>query len=743
MRDLPSASGTTDEDFGASTFTPHARAQRVETTDLPKAKRLQKPAKAAETDLWGDALRVKPALSWRMVTLGPQSHHTMRELVEETKVLAASGTRGVPPSVEEGPIRRWIGRYELLQRLARGGMATVFLGRATGSAGFEKRVAIKVIHPFLADDPELIEMFLDEGRIASQIHSPHVVAILDLGEDRGDYYIVMELVEGTTLSALLRALRGAGARLPLPLILQILADACEGLRAAHELRDPAGNLYGLIHRDVTPQNLMIDRDGWVKLADFGIMKAKGRRSHTREGQLRGKLPYMSPEQAQALPLAPSSDIFALGVILWELCTGERLFGADREAEILARVIACRRPPLAELRPDLPPEIEALLANTLTKEPGDRFPSAEAMLVELRRLLRRFAGEEEPRGALAALIRGHFGAQEKYRHAATQASAPGGSTPAVAAASEEQTRPELVVHDTMRDADGAPRPGQTGPALVTPSGRPGGAAAVGDETKPDALAAASAPGGAPSAGSVLSRASDELTTPGGGLAALSGSSARLATRAAEPSPLEREDERARRRRRRRPWALWLGLPLVGAIVGVTALIAVGELQGATRGEEPRRPSQLATAAEAPRPEVVAAPVVDEVRWTLNTEPPGASVAILGLPPELQAEVERRLAGAVTPVEVMLPRSDERALTLVLRLDGHEERSEVLLPLASENLYRPLRPLPSTSPPETEAPTRRPPRLTNRATRPAKEPLGALDLREPTFESPPRRKPHEGE
>jgi hypothetical protein len=141
--------------------------------------------------------------------------------------------------------------------------------------------------------------------------------------------------------------------------------------------------------------------------------------------------------------------------------------------------------------------------------------------------------------------------------------------------------------------------------------------------------------------------------------------------------------------------------------------------------------------------VAASVVDEVRWTLNTEPPGASVAILGLPPELQAEVEQRLAGAVTPVEVMLPRSDERALTLVLRLDGHEERSEVLLPLASENLYRTLRPLPSTSPPETEAPTRRPPRLTNRATRPAKEPLGALDLREPTFESPPRRKPHEGE
>jgi hypothetical protein len=654
----------------------------------------------------------------------------MRELVEETKVLAASGTRGVPPSVEEGPIRRWIGRYELLQRLARGGMATVFLGRATGSAGFEKRVAIKVIHPFLAEDPELIDMFLDEGRIASQIHSPHVVAILDLGEDRGDYYIVMELVEGTTLSALLRALRGAGARLPLPLILQILADACEGLRAAHELRDPEGNLYGLIHRDVTPQNLMIDRDGWVKLADFGIMKAKGRRSHTREGQLRGKLPYMSPEQAQALPLAPSSDIFALGVILWELCTGERLFGADREAEILARVIACRRPPLAELRPDLPPEIEALLANTLTKEPGDRFPSAEAMLVELRRLLRRFAGEEEPRGALAALIRGHFGEQEKYRHATTQASAPGGSTPAVAAASEEQTRPELVVHDTMRDPDGA--------------GRPGGAA-VGDETKPEALAAASAPGGAPSAtsGFFSEGASDELTTPGGGRAALSGSSARLATRAAEPSPLEREDERARRRPRRRPWALWLGLPLVGAIVAVTALIAVGELQGATRGEEPRRPPPLATAAEAPLPEVVAASVVDEVRWTLNTEPPGASVAILGLPPELQAEVEQRLAGAVTPVEVMLPRSDERALTLVLRLDGHEERSEVLLPLASENLYRTLRPLPSTSPPETEAPTRRPPRLTNRATRPAKEPLGALDLREPTFESPPRRKPHEGE
>ena len=296
----------------------------------------------------------------------------------ETKVLPRGSADVVaappapPPSPPQpaadagGPLQR-IGRYEVVQRLGHGGMATVYLARATGSAGFERVVAVKVIHPHLAAEQEFVDMFLDEARIAAKIHSPHVAGILDLGEDAGFYYMVLEYIDGETLSALLRQLRPGDQRLPLAAALQILADACEGLVAVHNLRDPDGRPYGLVHRDMSPQNLIITFDGWTKIVDFGLVKATGlRNSHT--GHLRGKLAYMAPEQVKGRALSARTDLFALGVILWEMLTGRRLFAGEGDAETLDNVVRCEVPPLAEVRPDLPPGVDALLRRALAREP---------------------------------------------------------------------------------------------------------------------------------------------------------------------------------------------------------------------------------------------------------------------------------------------------------------------------------------------------------------------------------------
>ncbi|MBC8072826.1 MAG: serine/threonine protein kinase, partial [Deltaproteobacteria bacterium] len=218
----------------------------------------------------------------------------------ETKVVGVrSKTLRTGPAVSADglPRERLVGRYELLHRLGHGGMATVFLGRAVGTAGFEKLVAVKLIHPHLANEPDFVEMFLDEARIAARIRHPNVVEILDLGREDDQFFMVMEYVEGDTLASLLKELRKAGELLPVSAVLQIIADACEGLAAAHDLVDPDGVPYHLVHRDVSPHNLLVGLDGRAQVMDFGIMKAAGKRSTTLTGQLRGKLPYMSPEQA--------------------------------------------------------------------------------------------------------------------------------------------------------------------------------------------------------------------------------------------------------------------------------------------------------------------------------------------------------------------------------------------------------------------------------------------------------------
>src|SRR5690606_35659581 len=284
-----------------------------------------------------------------------------------------------------------VGRYALLRRLAHGGMATVYLGRVSGTAGFEKVVAVKLIHPHLAEEPDFLEMFLDEARIAAKIQHPHVVEILDLGEDQGTHYMAMAWVEGETLSALVRALRPG--TLPLAVTFRIVSDTLIGLAAAHGLSDETGRPLGLVHRDVSPQNLLISMAGWVKVTDFGIMKAAGRSGRTRTGELRGKVAYVSPEQARREYVDARSDLSAVGVLLWELLTGDRLFARATEAATLERVIACEVPELpadvfADVEPTIVASVRALVKRSLGALPKERFDNARGMLDAAQSILRQ-------------------------------------------------------------------------------------------------------------------------------------------------------------------------------------------------------------------------------------------------------------------------------------------------------------------------------------------------------------------
>ena len=237
--------------------------------------------------------------------------------------------------------RQVVDRYELIGELASGGMATVYLARITGVGGFQRFVALKRLHPHLALDAEFIEMFLDEARLAAGIHHTNVVPILEVNANQAiGYYLVMEYIEGDTLARVLARAAQLGQRVPLPMVLRIALDLLAGLHAAHELRDGSGQPVNLVHRDVSPQNVLVGFDGIARITDFGVARAGSRLSATRVGQLKGKIAYMAPEQAQgADEVDRRADLFSAGIVIWEALAARRLFKAENEAATLARVMA--------------------------------------------------------------------------------------------------------------------------------------------------------------------------------------------------------------------------------------------------------------------------------------------------------------------------------------------------------------------------------------------------------------------
>src|SRR6188768_3051817 len=279
-----------------------------------------------------------------------------------------------------------LGRYELLLPIAKGGMAEVWAARLHGTRGFQKVVAIKTILPGAIDDARMEEMFLVEAELASKIHHPNVVATLDLGEHDGLLYLVMEWVDGESLKLLMSKAATLGG-VPLPIGVNLIGQACQGLYAAHSLRDDEGSLLGVVHRDVSPHNLLVTFTGTAKVVDFGIAKATSQASSTEAGEVKGKFAYMAPEQVRAQPVDARTDLFALGILLYQITTGKHPFRGENPAETLGNICSERGPiPPSAFVPDYPEELEAVVMKALEKEPNRRFSSANEMLSALEKAM---------------------------------------------------------------------------------------------------------------------------------------------------------------------------------------------------------------------------------------------------------------------------------------------------------------------------------------------------------------------
>jgi TonB family protein len=299
-----------------------------------------------------------------------------------------AATQRIPVFREEGgdqPGERF-GQYTLLERIATGGMAEVWKARMRGVEGFQKTVAIKRILPHMTDNAEFVGMFIDEAKLAAQLSHPNIVHIYDLGKLGRDYYIAMEYVDGKDLRSLLNSARRKGLQLPLGLGLLIASRVASALDYAHRKRDFEDREIGLVHRDVSPQNVLLTGEGDVKLCDFGIAKAVSKAGQTQMGALKGKLQYMSPEQAWGRPVDARSDLFSLGAVLFEMVTGERLFNGESEISVLESVRQGLTRTPRQVDPTIPREVDEIVARALAIEPKDRFQSAGEMKQRLEAAL---------------------------------------------------------------------------------------------------------------------------------------------------------------------------------------------------------------------------------------------------------------------------------------------------------------------------------------------------------------------
>ncbi len=326
------------------------------------------------------------------------------------------------PSLSDGSLRR-VGRYELIAEIAKGGMATVLLGRLAGAGGFQRLYAIKLMHRHLVQDTTFIEMLHDEARIAARIHHPNVVPIVDVGESREHgHFLAMDYIEGFPLWDLLEVLPEPGAQ-RWRICNRVILDALFGLECAHQLTDDDGNPLHVVHRDVSPQNILVGVDGIGRVADFGIAKAAARISTTRAGQVKGKLSYMAPEQAKAGALDARTDVFAMGIVLWEVLTAQRLFRRDSDADTYARVLQAVIPSVRTIVPSVPIDLDGICAQALDRDISGRFRTAGEMAQVFEHAARAGGLLAETR-EVGAFIRSAFAAQLATRREAIRAAASG-------------------------------------------------------------------------------------------------------------------------------------------------------------------------------------------------------------------------------------------------------------------------------------------------------------------------------
>jgi serine/threonine protein kinase len=309
----------------------------------------------------------------------------------------------------------FLGRYRVVDEIGVGGMASVHLARMDGPGGFQKWVAIKRIHPHLVEDESFVNMFLDEARVAARISHPNVATVFELGKHEDTYWIAMEYLHGEPLREVMRRTEEIGQPMPPEIACRVIADAAEGLHSAHELLGKNGEKMGLVHRDVTPHNLFVTYDGSTKVVDFGIAKFSSRMANTRAGTLKGKLAYMSPEQVAGEPIDRRTDVFAIGVVLWELTTGQRLFRMESDLDTLAKVQECNVPRPSTIVRGYPIDLEKIVMKALAKTKNERYRTARELSRALQSLLMRrglFIASDE----VAAYMVSVFGERIQKREA---------------------------------------------------------------------------------------------------------------------------------------------------------------------------------------------------------------------------------------------------------------------------------------------------------------------------------------
>ncbi len=296
--------------------------------------------------------------------------------------------------------------YELISKLAEGGMAELFLARATGAGGMERHVVLKRIAREHATDTAYVQMFLDEARLAAQLHHPNIAQVYDVGRLGASYFFTMEYVHGVTVHALIARSVEHRQQLPIGAVLAVIAGTAAGLAHAHERTGPRGKSLGIIHRDISPSNLIVSHLGHVKVVDFGVAKAAGR-PETRAGEIKGKVGYLSPEQCQLKKLDHRSDLYSLGVVGWEMLTAKRLWRRESRFATIAAIASEVAPPPSIYRDDLPAEVDQLIHKLLAPEPADRFQTAAEVFDAVEMVARSTHANTSP-NSLATLLRELFG-----------------------------------------------------------------------------------------------------------------------------------------------------------------------------------------------------------------------------------------------------------------------------------------------------------------------------------------------
>lgn len=304
-------------------------------------------------------------------------------------------------------------RYKVLEKIASGGMAEVFRAESAGLEGFKKTVAIKRVLPHLSEKKQFIGMFLDEARLSAHLSHSNCVQVFDIGVGDNTYFIVMEFVDGADLKAIIELSRKTGQPLQYEIAAMICVRICEGLAYAHELKDGRNKTLGIVHRDMSPPNVLITRHGEVKIVDFGLAKANSQLEHSEPGIIKGKFSYLSPEAALGQPIDHRTDIFAVGIILWEMLAGRRLFQGESDLETVRQVQAARVPDIKQFNPYVTPELEAVLARALARDPLQRYQRARDLGQDLNSMLFR-AGRAVSSFDIAQLVEPLVAARENAR-----------------------------------------------------------------------------------------------------------------------------------------------------------------------------------------------------------------------------------------------------------------------------------------------------------------------------------------